>query len=133
MNEGRLPWKDKILDYEIEIMNEQEIQGYIAKLEKIRFSITRLKCVFAAIRGVDRILTWKDKILDYEIEIEVSYSPVSILVKLEKIRFSITRLKCIDDKVFDDVNILEKIRFSITRLKLRNSWHNPSNSCHLKR
>ena len=65
----QIPWKDKILDYEIETNIAVLILVYYVNcaLEKIRFSITRLKPPRYI---VDRtgIVTWKDKILDYEIE-----------------------------------------------------------------
>ena len=41
---------------------------YADALEKIRFSITRLKLVFESPDIVKCFCTWKDKILDYEIE-----------------------------------------------------------------
>ena len=59
-------WKDKILDYEIEILWLN--------------------------LGTVLTLTWKDKILDYEIEIRCIFR-AKVKLRLEKIRFSITRLK----------------------------------------
>ena len=61
-------WKDKILDYEIETLKRCHWKFHIRPLEKIRFSITRLK-----------LKDW--------------LSTKSEIVPLEKIRFSITRLK----------------------------------------
>ena len=60
-------WKDKILDYEIETRTEPYDAPYCISLEKIRFSITRLKLdCFAFLEQYPD--PWKDKILDYEIE-----------------------------------------------------------------
>ena len=88
----RLTWKDKILDYEIETTASTQRRSPNAFLEKIRFSITRLKrqmrlCQPAQYlllekirfsitrlklrsfqRMIIEVFTWKDKILDYEIE-----------------------------------------------------------------
>ena len=85
-------WKDKILDYEIETNRGQLERLPTLILEKIRFSITRLKPEDIEKRELEvRVLekirfsitrlklswdrrwngsgsTWKDKILDYEIE-----------------------------------------------------------------
>ena len=165
-NQQTLPWKDKILDYEIEtnkpINGISDLQTWKDKildyeietcrvrcefpnpqiLEKIRFSITRLK------RGLSIAFScllspWKDKILDYEIETTSHASRTRPgQSRLEKIRFSITRLKPVSelsvcekreawkDKILDYeietclylllpllMLLLEKIRFSITRLK----------------
>ena len=67
----RLPtWKDKILDYEIETAHRVSADPTLEnQLEKIRFSITRLKQPLAdnESAGVSW-KSWKDKILDYEIE-----------------------------------------------------------------
>ena len=87
-------------------------------LEKIRFSITRLKQdTFFYLDPP--YLPWKDKILDYEIETKWIHVHNVLEINLEKIRFSITRLKhC--EMAFECVarcGELEKIRFSITRLK----------------
>ena len=61
-------------------------------LEKIRFSITRLKLI-ANTTETCHSSTWKDKILDYEIETHHVEPCPEISKGLEKIRFSITRLK----------------------------------------
>ena len=63
-----IPWKDKILDYEIEttLIFQEGVLWYFW-LEKIRFSITRLKLCWRCLY-VRRRWAWKDKILDYEIE-----------------------------------------------------------------
>ena len=61
-------WKDKILDYEIETRRTcMAIYGRMCSLEKIRFSITRLKPT-QPILDMRATKPWKDKILDYEIE-----------------------------------------------------------------
>ena len=60
-------WKDKILDYEIETCKMFTISWTGMSLEKIRFSITRLKQGNGTHEN-DYWNTWKDKILDYEIE-----------------------------------------------------------------
>ena len=115
----KVSWKDKILDYEIEIYVPRDSESPSKELEKIRFSITRLKWIPTANieslyselekirfsitrlkwRGIkDSFLalsTWKDKILDYEIEISVIEEQKAAQEELEKIRFSITRLKWI--------------------------------------
>ena len=62
-----LPWKDKILDYEIETYLSVSQGAKIGYLEKIRFSITRLKRNMQP-ETTAPTPTWKDKILDYEIE-----------------------------------------------------------------
>ena len=62
------PWKDKILDYEIETRLAMSATLGSYPLEKIRFSITRLK------RNEWHMVIISD-------------------TELEKIRFSITRLK----------------------------------------
>ena len=86
-------WKDKILDYEIE--TEHIHRNIIAALlvEKIRFSITRLKPGAMCHQDRLRYNGWKDKILDYEIETENICQGCSPNRTVEKIRFSITRLK----------------------------------------
>ena len=66
---GGLSWKDKILDYEIETSLNRDENYRHRLLEKIRFSITRLK--------QDEQCSWRQL--------------TNLL--LEKIRFSITRLK----------------------------------------
>ena len=66
------------------------------RLEKIRFSITRLKSLRKGYMCASSH-SWKDKILDYEIEMCLRPSTTSEDRELEKIRFSITRLKSIDD------------------------------------
>ena len=85
-------WKDKILDYEIE--TEPPAEGAVGQstLEKIRFSITRLK---RNSRNSQQLFArhWKDKILDYEIETQDHIDTYQPKVEVEKIRFSITRLK----------------------------------------
>ena len=91
--EIREAWKDKILDYEIETRSNIPQGGrFVHWLEKIRFSITRLK-----LRRLDFPIplksSWKDKILDYEIETSRSWRPERNPRTFEKIRFSITRLK----------------------------------------
>ena len=63
------------------------------KLEKIRFSITRLKQSVRLYCLSHPLLAWKDKILDYEIETLKVLRMRIRLYSLEKIRFSITRLK----------------------------------------
>ena len=139
-----LAWKDKILDYEIET-GYDECQPHLSgSLEKIRFSITRLKRhrICESVRDKPFLLekirfsitrlkrrwnsridtkrnAWKDKILDYEIE-TIHY------------RFGLTRRNVTwKDKILDyeietlrrnlshqgRSRLLEKIRFSITRLK----------------
>ena len=61
-------WKDKILDYEIETKADAvPSNSNLSRLEKIRFSITRLKLGLLP-RTSRCASTWKDKILDYEIE-----------------------------------------------------------------
>ena len=61
-------WKDKILDYEIETnLRGNQVFGS-SQLEKIRFSITRLKQTAKTKIPTRLFVTWKDKILDYEIE-----------------------------------------------------------------
>ena len=60
-------WKDKILDYEIETWCKTNNQCWYVSLEKIRFSITRLK-LWNGFCSFTEFFTWKDKILDYEIE-----------------------------------------------------------------
>ena len=60
-------WKDKILDYEIETSNLPSASTPVMRLEKIRFSITRLKLDTRLAMG-STSRPWKDKILDYEIE-----------------------------------------------------------------
>ena len=102
-------WKDKILDYEIEISVVSRLSR-LCILEKIRFSITRLKYVKLAasvkLNNLEKIRfsitrlkyvgvhihswlidTWKDKILDYEIEILniCCASPILILSWKDKI------------------------------------------------
>ena len=62
-------WKDKILDYEIEIWSTWTPYLRSWNLEKIRFSITRLKSGETLYFSVKSGTPWKDKILDYEIEI----------------------------------------------------------------
>ena len=62
------PWKDKILDYEIEMRPPTLIWSEMLFLEKIRFSITRLKYL-KTLSVFSQEFAWKDKILDYEIEI----------------------------------------------------------------
>ena len=63
-----LAWKDKILDYEIETYQMNRRKHLHPRLEKIRFSITRLKQCIEAGYFMSKLETWKDKILDYEIE-----------------------------------------------------------------
>ena len=64
-----LTWKDKILDYEIETICREYTMSHYQALEKIRFSITRLKpCSTKELIYKVVLVTWKDKILDYEIE-----------------------------------------------------------------
>ena len=65
-----IDWKDKILDYEIETAFDTVVKHFSEFLEKIRFSITRLKPAKTCCVG----RTWF----------------------VEKIRFSITRLKHTD-------------------------------------
>ena len=62
-------------------------------LEKIRFSITRLKLGTSQLARGPKPVTWKDKILDYEIETIYAVDADVAWYPLEKIRFSITRLK----------------------------------------
>ena len=63
------PWKDKILDYEIETCIAFLCQSeWLPFLEKIRFSITRLKQLIGMWKTMTIYVAWKDKILDYEIE-----------------------------------------------------------------
>ena len=62
-----ISWKDKILDYEIETSPSSNSSASNSWLEKIRFSITRLKHRTGKGKSGTQ-LTWKDKILDYEIE-----------------------------------------------------------------
>ena len=62
-------WKDKILDYEIEILLKKStsLSQFVAWKDKIldyEIEMTSIKPRSAMTR-----LTWKDKILDYEIEI----------------------------------------------------------------
>ena len=117
---GDPSWKDKILDYEIETNPKgcfyecryiavEKIRFSITRLkhesrrehqdrrlwvEKIRFSITRLKLVDKIL--VERVyVCWKDKILDYEIETVTWLNHADNIAIVEKIRFSITRLKLI--------------------------------------
>ena len=99
--ETQVPWKDKILDYEIETGSRREtdatslcrswkdkILDYeietscfpswtsrdLKQLERIRFSITRLKLAGGGELDVPHwYLTWKDKILDSEIETGMSH------------------------------------------------------------
>ena len=139
-------WKDKILDYEIETCGMNTANNGGRPLEKIRFSITRLKLKIIGSSRFGRFgqSTWKDKILDYEIETSKSQTKQTQALHawkdkildyeietlawypfdcwrvqlLEKIRFSITRLKLKYGEIFWVAsNKLEKIRFSITRLK----------------
>ena len=94
-----LTWKDKILDYEIETQMNRDVWNIHPALERIRYSITRLKLRRHTARwiyhyGLERIrysitrlklrwplmpqdtcLSWKDKILDYEIETWCSWTP----------------------------------------------------------
>ena len=66
-------WKDKILDYEIEtlaVVNSALVRTF---LEKIRFSITRLKRKGHQGFRVRVQPPWKDKILDYEIETQTRH------------------------------------------------------------
>ena len=61
-------WKDKILDYEIETARDTSPAAALrSSVEKIRFSITRLKLKIL-LRPSYAVRSWKDKILDYEIE-----------------------------------------------------------------
>ena len=89
-----LTWKDKILDYEIETSQQYIPSRSPVSLEKIRFSITRLKHWRCENNDISKF-TWKDKILDYEIETYINFSIRLCFIRLEKIRFSITRLKLI--------------------------------------
>ena len=70
-----ITWKDKILDYEIETWSSIFSTSASPDLEKIRFSITRLKQWSGRMQQHIGNLTWKDKILDYEIE-TLLYAPV---------------------------------------------------------
>ena len=114
-----IPWKEKILDYEIEtcrgglplealqaILKRKDsrlrdwnlaiesVDGAISSLEKKRFSITRLKPDLNTFRAQSELFPWKEKILDYEIETNPPVFPrVLASRQLEKKRFSITRLK----------------------------------------
>ena len=63
-----VPWKEKILDYEIEIKMKWSRGVSKKQLEKRRYSITRLKYDRREIQ-VSVSCSWKEKILDYEIEI----------------------------------------------------------------
>ena len=94
----------------------------ILRLEKKRFSITRLKHL-RTVDGTHLTYSWKEKILDYEIETSNKrYSSVDRLAFLEKKRFSITRLKLLQLGIQPyRIAWLEKKRFSITRLK-RSIW-----------
>ena len=89
-----LSWKDKILDYEIETLHPVKHSPATSYLEKIRFSITRLKLYGNSVYRNKAGSSWKDKILDYEIETQIARQLIQArLCRLEKIRFSITRLK----------------------------------------
>ena len=143
---SRIAWKDKILDYEIEtpisawkglstprlektrfsITRLKLFRGASAdshkpdKLEKTRFSITRLKLGWGCGDGVRIVdFTWKDKILDYEIETWgcwVVSSPLLLYLKRQDSRL---RDWNVDIKEIPPMTErLEKTRFSITRLKL---------------
>ena len=68
LGDYRFSWKDKILDYEIETSKNTDATLSMFKLEKIRFSITRLKLTWLPTGAWHFQATWKDKILDYEIE-----------------------------------------------------------------
>ena len=87
-------------------------------LEKIRFSITRLKFAQAPVAERTSKATWKDKILDYEIEILTIRSAVSwpVLTWKDKILDYEIEIGGNPDALYRFLN-LEKIRFSITRLK----------------
>ena len=146
------PWKEKILDYEIETRRAwySAYSASDAKLEKKRFSITRLKhfeccCAvvvtstlekkrFSITRLKPDIYAWlkrngfdlkrKDsRLRDWNNNLR---STTCVAIGLEKKRFSITRLKQnIRYSRQPQSYYLEKKRFSITRLKRRdrrNLW-----------
>ena len=78
-----LTWKDKILDYEIETWVFGRRGALLSRLEKIRFSITRLKRNGDLFKESILLRPWKDKILDYEIE-TLSGSRVGLRAKTWK-------------------------------------------------
>ena len=90
-----------------------------AKLEKRRYSITRLKLDTRRLPHT-WLCTWKEKILDYEIETRATDTLTMLLISLlEKRRYSITRLKqeYVPRTIYNEACNLEKRRYSITRLK----------------
>ena len=116
-------------------------------LEKIRFSITRLK-PFAIIIPWQSDFSWKDKILDYEIETRITHgfrgqslawkdkildyeietsgwisvkSPLALTWKDKILDYEIETVQLVNATRCR--NRLEKIRFSITRLK---HWYSES-------
>ena len=94
----------------------------VSRLEKIRFSITRLKLQNPVVITL-RNIPWKDKILDYEIEISSSilcWHRFSTAWKDKILDYEI-EIEIIDTSQYDSV-CLEKIRFSITRLKFDEVW-----------
>ena len=85
-------WKDKILDYEIEITNP-DIENSLVVAWKDKILDYEIEIYFSFFGQTWSGIAWKDKILDYEIEIFSSRWGFGFAPRLEKIRFSITRLK----------------------------------------
>ena len=111
------PWKDKILDYEIETFpgwcDGKGVSSWKDKILDYEIETTQKVDNWKA-----KLCTWKDKILDYEIETLLRCAETSGIRMLEKTRYSITRLKpqplC---RWKEGTAWLEKTRYSITRLK----------------
>ena len=98
-------------------LDNQGNPAYILQLlEKIRFSITRLKQEPIEMSYPD-LITWKDKILDYEIETLTLHLMATALQpwKDKILDYEIETLQTLRSTVM--ARLLEKIRFSITRLK----------------
>ena len=63
-----VPWKEKILDYEIEI--KLRVVVYVAILTwKEKILDYEIEIVVWMPSSLHAVVTWKEKILDYEIEI----------------------------------------------------------------
>ena len=67
MNDDRLAWNDKYLDYEIETWWVTRTPMQLLRLETTSTSITKLKLLAKGTSGT-RFKAWNDKYLDYEIE-----------------------------------------------------------------
>ena len=136
------PWKEKILDYEIEtcsnVLRERHTLSWKEKI--LDYEIETELSRYSVFVSSD---SWKEKILDYEIETRFLFRNDTPFYSLEKRRYSITRLKLSWDVMRADAitslkredtrlrdwnstagiglfgwKSLEKRRYSITRLKL---------------